>query len=293
MPDQDWNAVGNLLDDLERALAPIGDLFDAPGKPRSLVDLTRAHLQAGEALAVDQKASSAALWRGDAGEALADFFSALLTADTAGIKVPPGEYLELYRSFVAGVPVRPRTQAHPRILFWGPLEARLQRPDMVVLGGLNEGVWPASVETDPWLSRPMRAEMGLPAPERRIGLAAHDVAQLMGVARVYLTRAEKVGGAPTVPSRWLLRLDAVLDVLDLQGAFAPDDPWLGWAMARDAAEPAAPLSAPAPCPPPEHRPKRLSVTGVRTWIATPTQSSRAISLNSKSCRALPRNRTRH
>ncbi|MDH3581471.1 MAG: double-strand break repair protein AddB, partial [Hyphomicrobiales bacterium] len=269
LQDADWTAVARLLDDLDSALAPIGDLFDAPGKPRGLEEFARAHLQAGEALACDQKASSAALWRGDAGEALADFFATLLTTDTAGIEIPPGDYLELYRSFVAGVPVRPRTPAHPRIHIWGPLEARLQRPDMVVLGGLNEGVWPASVETDPWLSRPMRAGMGLPAPERRIGLAAHDVAQLMGVARVYLTRAEKIGGAPTVPSRWLLRLDAVLDALNLKGAFEPDEPWAAWAMARDAAEPAAPLSAPAPCPPPEHRPKRLSVTGVKTWIANP------------------------
>jgi ATP-dependent helicase/nuclease subunit B len=140
---------------------------------------------------------------------------------------------------------------------------------MVVLGGLNEGVWPATPKTDPWLSRPMRADLGLPAPERRIGLAAHDVSQLMGVGEVYLTRAQKIGGAPSVPSRWLLRLDAVLDALDLKGALAPDKPWLEWARARDAAEATPPISAPAPCPPLPARPDRLSVTRIEAWMANP------------------------
>jgi ATP-dependent helicase/nuclease subunit B len=115
----------------------------------------------------------------------------------------------------------------------------------------------------------MRAEMGLSAPERRIGLGAHDVAQLLGVGEVYLTRALKAGGAPTVPSRWLLRLGAVLDALEMKDALKPDEPWLEWARARDAAEAVPPVSAPAPCPRVDARPKRLSVTRIEAWIANP------------------------
>jgi ATP-dependent helicase/nuclease subunit B len=269
LKNEDWNGVEKLLDDLEVALRPLREIFDAPGKLHGLDEISRAHVQAGEALAEDENASSAALWRGEAGESLADFFERLLTARTASLEILPGDYPELYRSFMAGQAVRPRIPRHPRIHIWGPLEARLQRPDMVVLGGLNEGVWPATPETDPWLSRPMRADLGLPAPERRIGLAAHDVSQLMGVGEVYLTRAQKIGGAPSVPSRWLLRLDAVLDALDLKGALAPDKPWLEWARARDAAEAAPPISAPAPCPPLSARPDRLSVTRIEAWMANP------------------------
>ena len=44
----------------------------------------------------------------------------------------------------------------------------------MVLGGLDEGVWPAETRTDPFLSRAMRSEVGLPPPERRLGQAAHD-----------------------------------------------------------------------------------------------------------------------
>ncbi len=265
----DWNSVGKLLDDLEQAVLPLAEFLKAPNKDYRLVELVRAHVQAGQAFASDENASFASMWRGEAGEALAGLYESLLTADGADLEIAPRDYAELYRSFVAGVAVRPRAPTHPRIHIWGTWEARLQRPDMVVLGGLNEGVWPATPETGPWLSRPMRASMGLPAPERRIGLSAHDVAQLMGVSEVYLTRAKKVGGAPSVPSRWLLRLGAVLDALDLQDALKPAQPWLEWARARDAVETVIPVPAPAPCPPVSARPTRLSVTRIEAWIANP------------------------
>ena len=103
----------------------------------------------------------------------------------------------------AGPPVAARV----RIL--GPLEARLQPFDRVVLGGLVEGTWPPEARSDPWLSRPMRHDLGLDLPERRIGLSAHDFAQLLGAPEVILTRAAKIAGAPTVASRFLQRLAAV------------------------------------------------------------------------------------
>ncbi|GBE44719.1 PD-(D/E)XK nuclease superfamily protein [bacterium BMS3Bbin10] len=269
LEEKDWRGVEKLLDDLETVLRPLTEIFEKPDRTTPLNELLRAHVQAGEALAANAEGSGAALWRGEAGEALAGLFESLLTAESSDLEIAPADYPELYRSFVAGLAVRPRGPRHPRIFIWGPLEARLQRPDMVVLGGLNEGVWPASVETDPWLSRPMRAEIGLSAPERRIGLAAHDVAQLLGVEKVYLTRAEKAGGAPSVPSRWLLRLDAVLDAVELKGALEPAEPWLEWARARDRVEAVAPVRAPAPRPPVSARPRRLSVTRIEAWIASP------------------------
>ncbi len=63
---------------------------------------------------------------------------------------------------------------HPRIFIWGLLEARLQTVDVMVLGGLAEGVWPPATDPGPWMSRPMRSRAGLPEPEERVGQAAHD-----------------------------------------------------------------------------------------------------------------------
>ena len=57
--------------------------------------------------------------------------------------------------------------------------------------GLVEGVWPPDPRTDPWLNRPMRHALGLDLPERRIGLSAHDFAQLLGAGEVFLTRSAK------------------------------------------------------------------------------------------------------
>ena len=89
--------------------------------------------------------------------------------------------------------MRLREQPGVHIRIFGPLEARLQDIDRVVLGGLNEGSWPPETRTDPWLSRPMRLKLGLDLPERRVGLAAHDFAQALGAKEVILTRAAKVG----------------------------------------------------------------------------------------------------
>ena len=111
---------------------------------------------------------------------------------------------------MAAVPVTRPVGADPRIDIWGTLEARLQSVDLIILGGLDEGVWPAETRTDPWLSRAMRAEIGLPPPERRIGLAAHDFAEAFAAPRVLVTRAEKRGGTPTVASRWLQRFAALV-----------------------------------------------------------------------------------
>ena len=99
--------------------------------------------------------------------------------------------------------------ADVRVRIYGPLEARLQNVDRVVLGGLVEGIWPPETRSDPWLSRPMRRELGLDLPERRIGLSAHDFAQALGAPEVILTRAAKLAGAPTVASRFVQRLAAV------------------------------------------------------------------------------------
>jgi ATP-dependent helicase/nuclease subunit B len=265
----DWDDIERLVSELEELFAPLTELSCVPHTSHPLCVLVEVHLEAAQALTRAPDGSVQALWRSDAGEALHGFVCSLLDVEGGGIDIAAGDYLELMRNLMSGLVVRPQVPAHPRIFIWGPLEARLLRPDMVVLGGLNEGAWPATIETDPWLSRPMRAKIGLSPPERHVGLSAHDVAQLLGAGEVWLTRAQKSGGAPTVASRWLLRLDAVLDALNLKDAIRADETWLAWARARDAAQAVAPVPAPAPCPPLEARPTRLSVTRIEAWIRNP------------------------
>ncbi len=149
-------------------------------------------------------------------------------------EVRAADYADLYRSLIAGENVRAGVAVHPRLFIWGPFEARLQQTDVMILGSLNDGTWPEAADPGPWLNRPMRASLGLPSPEEKIGYAAHDFTSFLGASRVYLTRAQKIDGVPTVPSRWLMRLQALLAGLDLADALRPDQPWLGWARTRDA-----------------------------------------------------------
>jgi len=139
----------------------------------------------------------------------------------------------------------------------------------VILGSLNEGVWPRHQEAGPWLSRPMREKLGLSPPERRTGLAAHDFAQALGAREVYLTRAHKVDGVQTVPSRWLRRLLALVKASGLEPRIEPTQPWVAWARERDQTEGFKPAEAPRPCPPVAARPSSLSVTRIERWIANP------------------------
>ncbi|HIF10937.1 MAG TPA: double-strand break repair protein AddB, partial [Sneathiellales bacterium] len=141
-------------------------------------DLLRAHVDFAERLAASNDAiGSVNLWRGDAGEGAAEFICDVLASADPLPPVPPREYPALLDALMSTRVVRPRYGRHPRLQIWGPLEARLQHADLLILGGLNEGSWPPEAPNDPWLSRPMREKFGLPAPERRIGLSAHDFAQ--------------------------------------------------------------------------------------------------------------------
>ena len=179
----------------------------------SLADFARAHATAAEALAAlpddDAPASNGQnpLWQGEAGETRSALFRRASEARNADVDMRASDYADLYATLLARENVRERTAVHPRISIWGPFEARLQQPDVLIIGSLNEGTWPEAAEPGAWLNRPMRAELGLPSPEEEIGRAAHDFVSLLGAETVYLTRAEKVDGVPTVPSRWLMRVD--------------------------------------------------------------------------------------
>src|SRR5262249_40172955 len=139
------------------------------------------------------------------GVALAAVLDELVAADV-GLAIAPADYADLFRTVISGSAVRRPISADLGVHIFGLLEARLQSVDVMVLGGLVEGTWPPEARTDAWINRPMRQELGLDLPERRIGLTAHDFAQALGAPEVVLARAAKVGGAPTLWSRFVQRL---------------------------------------------------------------------------------------
>ena len=264
-------ALCSWLEGLEAVAAPFAALMAQP--EADLRELLQAHAAFAEWLATtDDETGAARLWSGEAGVQATRLVSGLLEAAPSLPPVAPAHYPALLDALMEDHVVRPPYGRHPRLQIWGPLEARLQHADCMILGGLNEGVWPPAAAGDPWMSRPMRADFGLPPPELRIGLSAHDFVQCCGAREVYLTRARRIEGTPTIPARWLQRLEAVLAIgSERSAALRTMEPALlaWWAALDRPAEPPGPRPAPAPTPPVAVRPRQLSVTRIETWIADP------------------------
>lgn len=268
-----WAEAEDLVQRLKQAFAPLVAAF-ASKDALPLQAIAHAHVEAAEALCrlpeedTSEDAGSP-LWRNEAGTTASAFFADLFTPGLPEPAVLAGDYPDLYRSLIVGLNVRARLAVHPRLFIWGPFEARLQQTDVMILGSLNDGTWPEAADPGPWLNRPMREKLGLPSPEEKIGYAAHDFTSFLGAQHVYLTRAQKIDGVPTVASRWLMRLQALLAGMELTDALQSDEPWLGWARFRDAFDERAPIAAPEPRPALALRPRKMSVTRIETWLANP------------------------
>jgi ATP-dependent helicase/nuclease subunit B len=267
LTEQELNAAQDLISRLKDALAPLENL--EPFKSFDFGEFTERHRRVLTALSCDEN-GVAQVFEGTAGGALALAFDDLLGASSPnGLSVQLGDYPEVFQTAFADRMVRRPEGTNAPLKIYGPLEARLTQSDRVIIGGLVEGVWPPTPRTDPWLSRPMRHELGLDLPERRIGLSAHDFAQLLGTDEVILSHAAKIGGAPAVASRFLHRLEAVAGKMRWDAARRAGEKYLFWANELDKPERVKPIEQPLPRPPRAARPLRLSVTAIEDWLRDP------------------------
>jgi ATP-dependent helicase/nuclease subunit B len=257
--------------DIAAILSPLENLFD--NSSAAMDTLLDAHVAAAEALACGED-GECALWANDDGAVAFELVAGLKLAAQNQPDIEPGSWAALFRSLAMKAPVRTGIGRHPRLAILGPLEARLQRFDLTILGGLNEGTWPGAAGHDPWFSRPMRASLGLEQPERSIGLSAHDFAMLAAGPQVLLTRAEKAQGAKTIASRWLRRLEQlVAGLMDtdrgLDQIIRPDPDYAALAAQLVTVRDVDRIRRPAPRPPVKDRPRQLSVTEIETWLRDP------------------------
>lgn len=243
-----WGEVAALLEPLE------------PMALQRLAGMISVLRDVGAALCGD------ALWAGQAGREL----SRLITDLEAGAEDGPealalASLPPLLRQLMDGIAVRPAYGGHPRVFIWGLLEAKLQSADVMILGGLNEGIWPQLPAPDPWLAPRIRRELRLPSLERRIGLSAHDLACALGAPKVLMTRALRDTRSPTIASRFWLRLET------MTGGIDPPAARFDMIARQIDACPDAPRRAvrPAPAPPVEERPRIISVTDVDRLSADP------------------------
>jgi ATP-dependent helicase/nuclease subunit B len=267
LKDQELDQAQALIAALHSALAPLEILVSS--KPYDLAELAERHRNVLIALSRDQH-GVAEIFEDQQGSALASAFDDLVgQGSSSGLIVELDDYPEVFQITFGDRIVRRPESATAQLHIYGQLEARLTQSDRVILGGLVEGVWPPAPRIDPWLSRPMRHELGLDLPERRIGLSAHDFAQLLGADDVILSHAAKAGGAPTVASRFLHRLEAVAGEVRWEAAKKAGEQYVQFAQALDAPDDVKPVAQPEPRPPRAARPQRLSVTAIEDWLRDP------------------------
>lgn len=253
-------AAQALANRLQAILEPLAFSADAEAPASAARRLTIAM----EALAAGDDGR---LWAGPDGEATAHLLSALIHDSSAMPEVTAQGFALLLTRLMDGETLRAGGATHPRLRILGAIEARMVRADRLVVAGLEEGVWPGAAQIDPFLSRPMRTALGLPSPERRIGLAAHDFAQAACAPEVILLHTERREGAPSVKSRWLWRLQTLARGADLS---LPGHPQvLEWARMLDAAGAPEATQRPAPRPPLAARPRSLAVTRIETLTRDP------------------------
>ena len=255
-----------------------GLVFDHDNTPtRPLAEHLEHHLAIATALATGPTGSDPGeLWLKAAGKEALRWVSELQREAPHGGPLSPRDYQALFQGVLQRGEVRDAPTPHPDIMIWGTLEARVQGADLVILGGLNEGIWPEPAKPDPWLNRQMRHDAGLLLPDRQIGLSAHDFQQAIAAKQVILTRSIRDADSQTVPSRWVNRLCNLLNGVSPSSASALSAMRSRGTDLLDIAQmldrpshTVPPEPRPSPRPPLSARPKEISVTEVQTLIRDP------------------------
>ncbi|MCZ2203492.1 double-strand break repair protein AddB [Bartonella sp. A05] len=247
---------------LVQAVEPLTSLMKQD-REYTINEVAIATVEVFENFGRDDDNSLAHLYQDEAGKALATFLHELIS-DQSGLKFRLCEWPAMFSALIATRSVTPSPGGHPRLFIWGTLESRLQTVDTVIIGGLNEGTWPITTRNDAFLSRPMKMILTLDPPEQRIGLSAHDFQWAMGMNKVIMSRAKRVDNAPSIPSRWLQRLETVVGKQVWEQICARGATLLHWAKMLDHTDMTTFAERPCPVPPLDMRPRHFSVTEIET-----------------------------
>ncbi|MDG4650274.1 double-strand break repair protein AddB [Roseibacterium sp. SDUM158017] len=245
--------------------------------PMPFAERVAAHVAMAEAIAAGPgQGGAGTLYESDGGEAAAALVADLQAEAAHGGPMNARDYADFVTALAADREARSVLRPHALIQIWGTLEARVQGAELLILAGLNDGVWPSAPKADPWLNRALRDMAGLRLPDRAIGLSAHDFQQAAAAPMVWFSRAKRDAETDTVPSRWLNRITNLLDgASDASKAHLKEmrdrgDVWI--ARAETLLRPVAAVDAaprPAPAPPAAARPDRINVTEVEDLVRDP------------------------
>ena len=250
------NAILEMLRDFEKIIKPLK-------APTTFSQTLHNHI-----IAAEQLSSIQALWGEEAGGAVSKTLNEILTSSKMLQETNLQDYWSILSKLLQGKKYYPYQDNAIPIL--SPMESGVLHFDVVILAGLNEGSWPGNIAVDPWFSSGIASDLGLVSEEHKIGLAAHDFYCLAHMPEVLLTRSSKIGGSPTVPSRWLIRLEALLKKVNKLKQVEPQKHQLQyWAEQLFLPKEYNDYMPQMPKPPFELRPKELSVTQVEKLMRDP------------------------
>ncbi|MGN0919559.1 MAG: PD-(D/E)XK nuclease family protein [Alphaproteobacteria bacterium] len=241
------------------------DLIQTP-QMLPLKTLLEQHLKLAETWAkTEDESGEERLWNNDFGKEIFRLLNeVLIYADTLD-EIDSSEYPALFKSFISGASGHTKYGNHPSLKILGPIEGRFQHADVCILGGLNEQTFPPAADVGPWVNRPMRQKLGLPDGDSKITLMTHDFIHACCSPEVILTRAVKVGGTPTVASRFIERLQVLAEINEISLKTYQAN----LAILMDAPLKKEEVVRPAPCPPVEVRPTELSVSNIENLKRNP------------------------
>jgi ATP-dependent helicase/nuclease subunit B len=198
-------AVKNSLLDF---ITKIENYFDVFGRKYfDLEEIVRLHLRIAEEIS-DHGGN---IWFLDENsKKVLEFFQDLMEQSDCIDNINLQNYISLLAFLLSEQSCSENYSTYPAINIISPQEARLINYDLVIVQNMNDGIFPANIATDPYMSRSMRAKFGLPAKEIGVGEFCYDFVQLLAQKEVLLTRATKVNGEATFKSRFLQRLEIFL-----------------------------------------------------------------------------------
>lgn len=145
----------------------------------------------------------------------------------AGVVLGTADARAFIADALAGVSVRGAINDRADVVVLGTIESRMQTADVVILTGLNDGMFPARGYENAWLPKNLAEKIGLPAADRKVSLQALDFMNLSCGNTVFWLRSTQSGGVQTTESRFLSR------VIARRGIFDTDVDILNAVLARD------------------------------------------------------------
>jgi len=139
-------------------------------KPQSFENILKAHIEFVEKMAEPAPdAETPNIWRTADGRSMSNFLKRVLKTAKDVPDMTGADYTAFLNTLMSGTKAKNTHNAHPYLKILSPAQARLIKPDIMIIGGLNEGVWPPKPAENMWMSTEMMRDMGLETTDQQMG----------------------------------------------------------------------------------------------------------------------------